>query len=141
MAEQFYNTAFKKFVDGDIDLLVDTIVALLLDSSYSPDIDSDEFISDVSGDEIVGGGYARQTLTTKTTTVDNAEDRVEFSSDDITGWNADTFTDARFLVLAADLGADGASPLLVYFDLATDRDAPLEFLAPANGWFAIGACT
>lgn len=140
MAEQFYNTAFKKFMDGDIDLLVDTIVVLLLDNTYAPDIDNHEFIDDVSGDEIVGGGYARQTLTTKTTVVDTANDRAEFSSDNITGWNADTFTGARFMVIAADLGADSASPVIVYFDFGEDKDAPIEVNVPAQGWFSLGEC-
>jgi hypothetical protein len=140
MAEEYYNTAFKKFMDADVNLLVDTIVAILVDNTYVPDIDNHEFISDVSGDEIVGGGYARQTLAGKTTVVDNATDRCEFSSNNITGWNGDTFTGARYLILAADLGADAASPLLVYYDFLADKDAPFNVNTPVNGWFALGAC-
>lgn len=140
MAQEFYNTAYKKLMDGDIDLLVDTIVAMLLDNTYAPDIDADEFIDDISGDEIAGGGYSRQTLGGKTTTVDNANDRCAFSSNNITGWNADTFTGARILVFAKNTGADATSALICYYDFLADKDAPLTVTVPGNGWFTLGAC-
>jgi hypothetical protein len=140
MAEEYYNTAFKKFMDADIDLLSDTIVALLLDNTYTPDIDNHEFIDDVSGDEIAGGGYARQTLAGKTTTVDNSTDRCEFSSNSITGWNGDTFTGARYMVIAKNTGADATSPIIVYYDFLADKTAPFNVNVPVDGWFALGAC-
>jgi len=140
MTDNYYNTAFKKFMDGDIDLLSNTIVAMLLDSTYTPDVDNDEFIDDISGDELSTGGYARKTLTTKTTTVDAVNNWVEFASDDITGWNGDTFTGARYMVIAVNSGADATSALICYFDFSSNKDAPIEVNCPASGWFTLGAC-
>ena len=137
---EYYNTAFKKFMDGDIDLLNDTIQAMLLDSGYTPNIDTDEFVDDISANEIVGGGYARKTLANPATTGDTANDRCEFSSDDITGWNADTWTGARYMVIFRNSGADATSALICYIDFGSDKDAPLEVNTPAEGWFALGVC-
>ena len=140
MAGAMYNSAFVAFMSGDIDLLNDTIIAMLLDSNYVPNVDNDDFIADISADEISGGGYARDTLTTPAVTQDDSGDRGEFSSDDITGWSGDTFTGARYMVLAKSTGNDATSQLIAYFDFLEDKDAGFDVAVPSQGWFAIGAC-
>lgn len=140
MADAYYNSAFKKFMDGDIDLLNDTIKVMLLDTTYAPDVDNDEYVDDISGDEIAGGGYARYALTSPTTTIDAANNRCEFSSDNVDGWNGDTFTGAQYMAIFKDTGNDATSPLICYLDFGGGKDAPFEVNTPANGWFAIGEC-
>lgn len=136
MTDLFFNTFFKKNQDGNIALLVDTIQALLLDDTLLPDIDSDEFVADISANEIAGGGYARKTLANKSTTVDNANNRSEFDADNI-DWSADSFTGARYLVFFKDTGNDATAPLIGYYDFGSNRNAPL--VRPnAEGYFSHG---
>lgn len=136
MVDKFFNTFFKKNMDGDIDLLVDTIQAMLLKSAWTPDIDTQEFVSDIVGNEVSAGGYTRLTLGTKVTAVDNANDRSEFDSADL-DWSAQTFTDARYMAFFKNTGADGTSALICYFDFGADFEGPL--VKPnAEGWFSHG---
>lgn len=136
MVDKFFNTFFKKNMDGDIDLLVDTIQAMLLDNTLLPDIDTDEFVADISANEIAGGAYARITLGGKSTAVDNVNDRAEFDANNL-DWSAATFTGARYLVFFKNTGADGTSPLICYYDFGSDQVAPL--VRPnAEGFFGHG---
>lgn len=136
MVDKFFNTFFKKNMDADIDLLVDTIQAMLLTSAYAPNIDTEEFVADIVGDEVAGGGYARKTLAGKATTVDNANDRSEFTADNL-DWSADSFTTARILVFFKNTGNDATSALICYFDFGFDKTAPL--VRPnAEGYFSHG---
>ncbi len=70
------NTAKKKFGDGDIDWLVDTIKCMILNSTHTTNIDTQEFIDDVSANEVSSTGYTAggETLASKTSTVDNTND-------------------------------------------------------------------
>jgi hypothetical protein len=119
----FYNSAKKKFLDGDIDLLADTIKVMLLDSGYTPNIDTDEFKDDVDGDQISGTGYTAggQALASKVTTVNTSSDNVKFDAAD-TVWTTATFT-ARYAVIYKDTGVAGTSALIAYIDFGTDKSA------------------
>lgn len=82
-----YNDAKKAFQDGDIDLLNDNIRVALLTSSYTPNIDTDTFWSDISANEASATtGYTAggELLTGKTTTVDTAADDSTFDAADQT---------------------------------------------------------
>jgi len=62
MATIIYNRAKKEIMDGTIDLLVDTIKAMLVTSVYTPNPDHD-FVdaggaSDPADAELTGTGYA-----------------------------------------------------------------------------------
>ena len=68
-----FNEALTSIVKGEIDYLNDTIkVALFTDA---PDIDNDQYFSDLSG-EASGAGYTAggETLTSKTVTKDDTND-------------------------------------------------------------------
>lgn len=59
-----YSKAKKKFLDADLDLLADTIKAVLLKASHTPN-NAHEFLADVTGADMVG---TAQTLASKDTT-------------------------------------------------------------------------
>lgn len=113
MADSLYPIGIVGIMNGDIDLLTNDIVVLLVDSGYTFAATHDD-IADVSG-ELSGTGYSRKTLASKTVTRSNSPIRGIFGAANITwaGINAGT---AASLIIAADLGADSASPLLVYID-------------------------
>lgn len=81
MASNVYTNATKLFGDGDVDWLVDTIRVMLMKSSFTPDLDVNIFVADISADELSVSGYARQTLANKFSTKDNANNRTDYGAD------------------------------------------------------------
>ena len=141
MASGIYLTGLKKFMDGDIDLLVDDINAALVTATYAPNFTTHEFFDDITN-EIAGGGYVAggETLGGKTTTVDGGNSRTEFDANDIAAWDADTFTDVAGIVVYMDTGNDATSPLICFIEVSPAQDAPLTLIWNAEGIFYIGAC-
>src|SRR3972149_740384 len=100
MSSLIYNSAKKKLMDGDIDLLANTIkVMLIASTSYVANKDDHEFLDDVTNEAANGNGYTTggQSLANKGTTQDNTNDRSVFTADDNVWPNA-TFT-ARAAVI------------------------------------------
>lgn len=131
-----YNTTNVKFAQGNLDWENDTIViALLSDStSYSADIDNEEFVSDVldggtTASEFSGTNYSRKTLANTTVAQDNTDDEAELDADDVTwsGLNGDTIQSA---IVYKQVGGDDTTPSddPLYCHL-TSSDFPLK----ANG--------
>ncbi len=114
MANAFYNLGKKEIANGSIDLLNDTIIAVLVSSGYAFDADHD-YLSTPAANELSGSGYARKTLGTKTLVEDDANDRAEFDAADLayTAINAGT---ADALIIAKNSGADATSTLIAYID-------------------------
>lgn len=113
----FYNRAKKELLDGNIDLVTDTIKVALL-ASHTPNIDTHEFFDDVSADEVSGTGYTAggATLGTKATTADNTNDRASFDCADITWSLLDVGTPSHAVVYR-DTGTAGTSQLICYIEL------------------------
>ena len=91
---QLYNSGIGILADGTISWATSPIVALIVDSGQVFDI-TDVFVSDVVADEVTnatGTGYARKTLTGKTVTVDQVNDRVVFDATDVTYTAVETKT-------------------------------------------------
>lgn len=120
MADLVYNSFKRDIMNGTIDLDTNDIKVMLVTSSYTPDIDADEFIDDVTN-EVVGTGYTAggQSLASKTVTVDDANDRGIFDAAD-PAWTTATIT-ARGAVLYYDTGTPSTSPLIGYWDFGTDQ--------------------
>jgi len=70
-----YNKFKLEALKGSIDLSSDTIKVMLLTSSYTPNIDTDIFIDDVSANEITGTGYTAggATIANPTVTQDDTD--------------------------------------------------------------------
>lgn len=111
MANALYPTALKKFLDGEIDLLDDTIKIVLLDAdaSYSA---SDEFLDDVNTDAVATSGV----LASKTTTA-GAFDATDVTFTALTGAVCESW------VLYKDTGTASTSPLIMWMDTKADTSA------------------
>lgn len=85
MTSILYNSAKTALLNGGIDLLSDTLKVALVTASYVPDVDTHQYYDDVT-DEISGTGYTAggKTLTGKTITQDDANDRARFDAADTT---------------------------------------------------------
>jgi hypothetical protein len=132
----WFGNATRIALEGDLgDLEAVTLVAILCTSTYVPDADADVFISDLSN-ELSGGGYARETLTGVAVTYDATGNITKLTSDPMV-WTALTGT-FRFLVIAADLGTDAASPLIKWTDFDADQVATAQdvTITPAAGGLA-----
>jgi hypothetical protein len=123
MANVIPNTFLQRIMNGSIDLDTDTIKVMLLTSSHTNNIDTQEFISDVSANQVSGTGYTAggATLTGKSVTVNHTTDRGVFDANDVTWPNA-TIT-ARYAVLYKDTGTPSTSPIIQIFDFGTDKSS------------------
>lgn len=132
---QLFNEALTSIGKGEIDYLNDTIVVLLL--TDAPSIDDDTFISDLTG-ELSGGGYSRQTLTSKTITTDDTNDRAIFDAADAQ-WTSLTGT-FRYIVVAQSTGSDSTSRCIVTIDTGSNQaidNGTYDITWPASGVFFI----
>ena len=120
MADVKYNKYKMEMFKGSIDLENDTLKAMLVTSSYTPDQDADIFIDDVTN-EISGTGYTAggKALTSKAATQDDTDNEGVFDADDVE-WATSTIT-ARGCVLYKDTGTPSTSPLICYFDFGVDK--------------------
>lgn len=138
MANAVVNTVKKKILDADIDLVTDTLKLMLLTSSHTTDIDTQEFIDDVSANEVSGTGYTAggETLSGKSVTVDTINDRAYFDATDVS-WATSTIT-ARYACLYKDTGTPGTSAIIGFYDYTSDKTSTAgtflhSFTAPASG--------
>lgn len=129
MASVIYNGFKKKIMDGSIDLDTDTIKVALVTSTYTPNIDTHVFFSDITN-EVSGTGYSAggSALANKSVTQDNTNDLGYFDADDLS-WTSSTIT-ARGAVIYKSTGVSSTSPLIGYIDFSTDK-------VTSNGTFTI----
>lgn len=133
MASARYPKGMKHLLDKDIDMLVDDIVAILYDAGAGAYDAADEWISDLPGAGIIDRSGP---LSGKTTTLGV----FDANNETVTTVPAATI---EAVILAADLGADSASPLLLYMELtspftSTGVDVPIVW--NASGIFELGGC-
>lgn len=110
MASALYDKARKAFADADIDLLVDNIKAVLVDTGiYTVDLVNHDFLDDVAaGARISTSGN----LTGKTTTAG------VFDADDVVFGTVSGAT-VEAIVLYKDTGVEATSALICYIDTGT----------------------
>lgn len=129
MANALYPKGKEKILDADIDLLVDTIKAVLIDTADETYNAADEFLSDVTGAGIVATSGA---LTGKTTTGG------VFDADniDIASVSGDT---VEAVIVFKDTGSSASSPLIAWFDVSTYTPSGLtaSIAWDGSGLFAI----
>ena len=124
MASGWYNSGARDVADRTIDLAADTIKAILVTSSYTPNKDHD-FVDDVVANELSGTGYTggfagsgRKTIASKAFSTDTTNDRVEFTFGAVT-WTAINAGSPKYLILVKEITNDAASRLIAYLDLGT----------------------
>ncbi len=129
MADVIYNSFKADVSNALIDLTDDTIKILLVTSAYTPDIDTHTRRSFISN-EVSGTGYTAggNTLSGKSVTQDNANDRMVFDATD-SEWTSSTIT-ARGAVIYKDTGVAANDNLICYLDFVTDQSS-------SNGTFTV----
>ncbi len=118
-----YNSFKGATMKADIDLETDSIKVALFTSSYTPNIDTQDFFNDLTGEVAAGGGYTSggQALANKTVTTDNTDDEGVFDADDV-AWTSSTIT-ARYAVIYKDTGVASTSALAGYIDFGSDQSS------------------
>lgn len=127
MASFVYNRAAKEIMDGTINLLTDTIKAMLVTSVYVADRDhdfvdaggaSDPVDAELSGTGYVAGyaGAGRKTLAGKTITESDATDRAIFDANDLVWAAINAGTAAAVIIFKNGSADDTTSKLIAYID-------------------------
>lgn len=109
MANALYGKGKEKLLTAAINLSSDTIKAAIVSSSYTPNLSTHEFHSDISATVLNTPG----TLGTKTVTLG------VFDAADITYTAVTSGSTAKAIVIYKDTGLSGTSPLLAYIDTIT----------------------
>lgn len=122
MASVLYNSFKSDIMAGNIDLNTDTVKAMLVTSSYTPDIDAHNRRDDITNEVAATGGYTAggETITTPTVTQDNTNDCGTFDGDNIT-WSTSTITARGAVLYKARGGASSADELIAYIDFGSDK--------------------
>lgn len=123
MADALYNKGKFELMSGNIDFDANTLKVALVTSSYTPNIDTHHYYSDLTNEVANGNGYTTggATLASVTVTEDDTNDRAYLDAADLT-WSTSTIT-ARGAVLYKDTGVTTTSPLIAYFDFGTDKSS------------------
>lgn len=127
MASVFYNNGKGELLKANIDLETDTIKLAFMQTTYTPDVDAHVYWADISSS--IASGTTAQTLSGKTVTVDNTNNRAEFDATDVSVASQTTTTDK--FVLYKDTGNSATSQLICCVDISEGT------LSPINGTLGI----
>lgn len=142
MASVFYNNYYEELGKGNIDYSTDTFKLMLMTTSYTPNIDTEAFRSDLSG-EASGTGYTAggQTVDNVTITQDNTNDRavVDFDAE---VFSTVTLSNVDGAVLYKSTGVASTDVLICYIDFTegSQQVTANDFTVtpPAEGVLTIG---
>lgn len=110
MANALYDKARKAFLDKDIDMLVDDIKVVLVDTNdYTVDISDHDFLDDVP----VGARVATSGNLASKSTTGGVFDAADITFTSVTGDQSEA------LVIYRDSGDHATSQLIAYIDVAT----------------------
>jgi hypothetical protein len=144
-AFQFYDNAFLKVFNGDIDWENDDITAVLVEDTYTPLASSHTEFGDIDEAALAtvsaGSGDYKITLTTPEVTLSDSGDEVEYSSAKVL-FGSDVTISARYLVLVkGSAGSLGSSDLLIgwvdFGTTLTSSNAEFSYTPADTGWFKI----
>ncbi len=107
--------------DAVVDFNTDTTKIALTTASYVPSATTHNFFDDITN-EVTGTNYTAGGATITTPAITETGGEVSFTGDNITfAYSPAGFTNARYAVLYKDSGTPATSPLIGYYDLATDQ--------------------
>lgn len=111
-----------------IDWASDTVKCLLTTSSYTPDVDTHDFLNDITNEVANGSGYTTGgvSLANKTVTYVSASNKVVLDADDAS-WTLSGSKTARYGVVYKDTGVSSTSPLIGYVDFGADQTSSGTF--------------
>lgn len=105
-----------------VDFDTDTIKIMLVDDTAAPDEDSDQFIDDVSANEVSGTNYSAGGATLASADITLTTGVATFDADDVViAQSGAGFTDARYAFLYKDTGTPATSPIIAHADLGADK--------------------
>ena len=139
MASVLYLKGLEQSFTGNINLESDTIKMKYMDTTYTPDVTTENFLSDVSASE--ASGAPTETLANVDVRIDTGNSRVEIDADDVTEGSITTTTDK--FILYKDTGAAATSPLIACIDITEGTLSPvagtLAITFNAEGLFSISS--
>ncbi len=139
MANVKFNTCGRAIAKNDLDTV--SFKVMFMDPTYTPNSDTQVYVSDISASRAAG---STDIATTLTINVDNTDNRTEFDFTDIVTGTITTSTNA--FVLYIDTGVAATSELLTYNELTDGVTTPKTFTVVsgvltatinANGIFSI----
>lgn len=137
-----YDSFKRDLQDGTIDLDGDTWIMGLSTSTYTPDVNTHETLTDITN-EVVGNGYARQTLTSVTLT-EPTNGTWRFDSADAVFTAAGGSIVARYYWIFDDTPTAPADPLFCYgaldvtpLDVTTTNGNTLTVQVNASGYYEL----
>lgn len=136
MATTWYPIALEKMMKGDLDLENADIRSLVLKADQTFD-EADDFVDDVSADEMDAVGYARQALANQAVARVDASNRVEFTFDQIDFGDVASGQTAHKVILYVHVTNDTDSYLVAVDDLAANKPTTGDALTydhHANGY-------
>ena len=110
MANAIYGKGRQHFANADISWGSANIKILFASTSYTPTINTDEFVSDIAGGAIVARSGNLASKTNVLGTVDAADITV----------TAVSGSQISYVVIYKDTGTDATSPLILLIDTATN---------------------
>lgn len=113
MANVFYNNGKKALLTEEVD--VQTYKVIFFSTSYTPDIDNEVYLSDVSASR--ASGSTDQTLANVTVIVNTTNDRAVFDADDV-AITGQTFTSDKVGIYMST-GVDSTSPMILCIDIGS----------------------
>ena len=120
-----YGHLGKHLLSG-LNYVPDTIKVALLSSAHTPNLDTHEFFSDVSANQVTGTGYTAggQALSRKSLGAYDATNNRTPALAANTVWNATGGSlTGRYAVVYKDTGTPGTSPLVSLVDFEADVSA------------------
>jgi hypothetical protein len=114
MANQLYNIARYKMGTSGFTFTTADVRVLLVGTGYTFNADH-QFVSEVVGNEVTGGTYARQALEGKTATQNNTLDRAVFGCNNL-AWLAISVGTIKAAIAFVQVTNDADSWLLGYID-------------------------
>lgn len=124
MTFTFFDSYKQSMLNGTntVDLDGDTLKVMLVTSAFTPATTTQDFIDDISANEVSGDNYTAGGDVLGSPDVSTAAGTSTFDSADFQWLEGGTgFTDARYWVLYKDTGTPATSPLIGYEDMVTDQ--------------------
>ena len=130
-----YGLAMKSMLNKEVDWDSDTIKVVLCTSSYTPNQDTHQYASSLTN-ELSGGSYSRQTITSPTVAYDGSTNILKLSCANVT-FSAITASAVRYAIFVdTQTGSDSTSPLICYMDFEADQTLTaqdLTLVIPSTG--------
>lgn len=123
MADVIPNYFKVELAKNNVDLASDSFSLALLDSNHSNNVDTQENLDDVNGNEVSGPGYSSggQGIANTTVNRNDTDDQAEFDGDDVTFSNSTI--DASYAVIYQDTGTASTSTIVAILDFGGQKSS------------------